>query len=548
MGNRKIFIGAAWPYANGSLHLGHAAALLGSDVLARYFRLNGDSVLFVSGSDCHGTPIALQAEKLGIKPEEIANKYHQEFSKTLIQGLNFSFDYYSETTKESHQKLVQDIFLDLWKKKLIYTKTEELAYCDTCQRFLPDRYIEGECPHCHFGSARGDQCDNCGNLIDPKTLIKPQCQICHQAPVWKESEHFFLKISAFNDDLKQWVENSQGWRLNAKSFSLELLKQGFRDRAISRDTDWGIPIPLPGYESKRIYVWFEAVCGYLSASQDWNSETWKDFWQNDSACHYYVHGKDNIPFHTIIWPSILLGLGDLNLPNRIISSEYMTLEKKQFSTSRNWMVSLPDFLSEFEADLLRYYLIVNGPETSDADFSWSEFALRINKELVGTFGNFVFRVLSFISKNFNTNLDFPEDLKEDEVEILKLASETFSKVGQSLEAGRFRQALRDVFFLAEEGNRYLNNKAPWKVIKEDREQAQRDLTLMAYIIKCLAVLINPFLPQSSELLADQVGLDFNQFKWGAPLDKGLELGIIRPLFKTISEEEIKVQEKKLNRC
>ena len=238
MGNRKIFIGAAWPYANGSLHLGHAAALLGSDVLARYFRLNGDSVLFVSGSDCHGTPIALQAEKLGIKPEEIANKYHQEFSKTLIQGLNFSFDYYSETTKESHQKLVQDIFLDLWKKKLIYTKTEELAYCDTCQRFLPDRYIEGECPHCHFGSARGDQCDNCGNLIDPKTLIKPQCQICHQAPVWKESEHFFLKISAFNDDLKQWVENSQGWRLNAKSFSLELLKQGFRDRAISRDTDW----------------------------------------------------------------------------------------------------------------------------------------------------------------------------------------------------------------------------------------------------------------------------------------------------------------------
>lgn len=550
MENRKILIGAAWPYANGSLHLGHAAALVGSDILARYFRLNGDSVLFVSGSDCHGTPIALEADRLGINPLEIANKYHKEFTETLINGLSFSYDIYTKTTTENHQQVVQEIFLKLYKKGLIYKKTEELPYCGTCNRFLPDRYIEGECPICHFSPARGDQCDGCGNLMSTKQLIDPKCKICGNTPVWKESEHFFLKITALQEQLKKWVKKSDGWRLNAKNFTTELLNQGFNDRAITRDTEWGIPVPLDGYDNKRIYVWFDAVCGYLSASKEWaniigEDDRWKDFWCNDKAIHYYVHGKDNIPFHTIIWPAILFVTEELHLPDRIISSEYLTLEKKQFSKSRHWAVWLPDFLEKFNFETLRYYLVANGSETSDADFSWKEFASRTNKELIGTFGNFIYRTNSFINKNFPEGINFPEKLDETSSNFIKLSEDTFKLASSAIEAGRFREALRAIFKLTEEGNRYFNDTAPWKSIKIDRKKTEDSLAVSGQVIKCLAILINPFLPKSSQQICEEIGQNYSELKWSYPSFGLLKINNPKTLYKMIDEDDIKREEENL---
>ncbi len=544
--SKKILVAAAWPYANGSLHLGHVAGLIGSDILARYFRLSGNSVLFVSGSDCHGTPIAFEADRQGIHPSVIADKYHGEFVKTLVDGLGFSYDVYTKTTTENHYQVVQDVFLNLYRKGYVYTKTEELPYCGSCRRFLPDRYIEGECPTCHFSSARGDQCDDCGRLIDAKQLINSRCKICGSSPEWKQSEHFFLKLTAFQEDLKKWVAESVGWRINAKNFTSELLNQGLIDRAITRDTEWGIPIPLEGYESKRIYVWFEAVCGYLSASKEWavstgKADSWKDFWENDDAIHYYVHGKDNIPFHAIIWPSILLANGGLHLPDRIISSEYLTLEKKQFSKSRHWAVWLPDFLSEFDSETLRYYLVASGCETSDADFSWKEFSAKTNSELIGNFGNYIHRILSFIQKNFPDGVSFPDVVDEKAAGFLKLAEETFPLAASAIEAARFREGLRHVISLVEHGNRYINDAAPWTAIKDDRKKAEDALAIAGQVVRCLAILINPFLPRSSERICKEVGLNFSELKWEYPSPSLLKVNDPKPLYKRIEDDSVSKQ-------
>lgn len=548
---RNILIAAAWPYANGSLHLGHGAALIGADVLARYFRLNGDSVLFVSGSDCHGTPIALEAAKQNVSPKIIADKYHQEFIDSLINGLSFSYDNYSKTSNKYHAEIVQEIFLDLYKKGFIYKKTEELPYCNSCQRFLPDRYIEGECPICGFSSARGDQCDSCGNLMDVKKIVKPFCKICNSSPIWKDSEHFFLKLTAFQEDLKKWVENSSDWRINAKNFTLEFLKQGLIDRAITRDTDWGVDIPMESYEDKKIYVWFEAVCGYFSASKEWSilnnkNDSWKDFWQNDQAIHYYVHGKDNIPFHSIIWPAILMGKSNLHLPDRIVSSEYLTLEKKQFSKSRNFAVWLPDFLKDFDSDTLRYYLVANGSETSDSDFSWKEFAIKVNTELIGNFGNYVYRVLSFIKKNFPDGLDFPVELNEHSSNFLNLAKKTFENVSLEIEKSNFRKALKAVFELVEEGNRFINQSSPWTSIKTDKNLAADDLVVAAHVIKSLAILISPFLPKTSDKIFKDLTLSPDNKKWQYPKEEKIIVSGPKILFQRIDDETLDKQLELLN--
>lgn len=539
----KILIAAAWPYTNGSLHLGHVAALIGADVLARYFRLSGNDVLFVSGSDCHGTPIVVEADRQKVHPLVIAEKYHHEFIETLISGLGFSYDLYSNTLTQNHQRVVQKIFLRLHEKGYIYTKVEDLPFCSECQRFLPDRYIEGECPNCHFASARGDQCDNCGNLINPRDLLKPKCKVCESAPEWKPSEHFFLKLSVLQEELKKWVEESEGWRVNAKNLTINALKQGLPDRAITRDTEWGIPIPIAGYENKRIYVWFEAVCGYLSASEEWaknsgNEDAWREYWENDKALHFYVHGKDNILFHTIIWPAILLGYGGLHLPDKIVSSEYLTLESKQFSKSRRWAIWLPEFLSKFDPEALRFFLLSSGPESSDSDFSWSEFRIKTNSELIGNFGNFVHRVSSFVKKSFPNGVRFPESIDEEAMKFLSLAEETFVFVGNAIEEGHFREGIRCVLRLVEHGNRYVHNAAPWSTIKNDQSKAESDLAVAGHVIKCLAILVNPFLPKSSEKICNDVGWKFSEIKWVYP-EPGLFIAIDpKPLYKRIEVDDI----------
>lgn len=562
---KKIFIGLAWPYANGSLHLGHVSAFIGADVIARYHRLVGDDVLLVSGSDCYGTPIALEAVEKGIKPTDIADKYHKEFKESLIDGLEFSYDLYTRTDTPQHTKVVQELFLDLYNKGFLYTKTEKALYSSLLERFLPDRFVEGTCPKCGYDGARGDQCDDCGTLLDPLELKEPkinpkilkrkECLSDEDRRLEiRESEHFYLKLTALQQILEEWVVNtSSPWRANARSFAKAFLKQGLHDRAITRDTDWGVPIPLPGFEKKRIYVWFEAVTGYLSASKLWaekqgTPEVWKDWWQNDEAVHYYVHGKDNIPFHTIIWPALLLAEGKLKTPDRIVSSEYLTLEGKQFSKSRGWAVWLPDFLKSFDPETLRYFLVVNGPETSDANFVWSEYAQRVNGELIGTFGNLVNRTLSFAGKKFPDGLRFPEKLDAESSKLLIIAKETFPKVGTLIEDGKFRAAFRSVLEVAEHANRYIDLKAPWVKIKEDgkQEEVERDLAVLAYLIRLLAILVNPFLPRTSEKIYTFLGLNIQDITWTYPEPNEVQkIGKISPLYRKIEEEEVEKEVEKL---
>lgn len=550
MAKKKIFIGAAWPYANGSLHLGHLASLLGADIIARYQRLVGNEVLFVSGSDCYGTPIVVEADQQGIHPSEIAEKYHSEFVETLINSLKFSFDLYTKTTTENHKKVVQDIFLKLFQKGYIYPKIEKLPYCPKCQRFLPDRYIEGECPICHFKNARGDQCDECGNLLDSHQILNLHCKICQQTPEWRFSKHLFFRLSKFQNQLKNWLEKAKDWRVNSKDFSLNLIDQGLPDRAISRDLQWGVPVPIPGYQGKCIYVWFEAVCGYLSASKEWarsqgKEDFWKKFWQDDQAIHFYVHGKDNIPFHTIIWPAILLGLEDLHLPDRIISSEFLTLEKKQFSKSRLWAVWLPDFLSKFNPETLRYYLVINGPETSDSDFSWIDYYNRTNNELIGHFGNFIHRTLSFVKNNFPNGLKFPKKIDNQEKKILSLTQESFSRVGKAIEKGYFREGLQTIFQLVETGNRYLNQVAPWEKIKENRSETENNLAVVSQLIQSLIILINPYLPSTAERISQMINSDIKQTKWSYPDPVLFTIKNLQPLYKKIEISEIEKEQSRL---
>ena len=562
---KKVYIGLAWPYANGSLHLGHVSAFIGADVLARYHRLAGDDVLFVSGSDCYGTPIAVEAAEKGIAPSDIADKYHEEFKQNLIEGLGFSYDLYTRTTTEEHARVVQELFLDLYKKGFLYAKTEQALYSPLLERFLPDRFVEGTCPKCNDAGARGDQCDACGALLDPLELkdphINPKILNRENAPSAeelklevRESEHFFLKLSALQSDLEQWVESaSEPWRANARSFAKSFLKQGVHDRAVTRDTDWGVPIPLPGYESKRIYVWFEAVAGYLSASKAWaegrgTPEAWKEWWQDDAAIHYYVHGKDNIPFHTIIWPAILLAAGKLHLPTHIVSSEYLNLEGQKFSKSRGWAVWLPDFLSAFDPETLRYFLIVNGPETSDANFVWAEYAKRVNGELIGTFGNLVNRVLSFSKAHFPSGVRFNTPLDAEQQELLALAERAFAEAGEHISAYQFRAAFKTILDVAEHGNRFVHAREPWIAIKDEskRTKVETDLATIEHVIRSLAILVNPFLPKTSAKLHAALGLDAAQAQWKYPEPVAVqELGEVIPLFKKIEDEQIEAARAKL---
>jgi len=520
---QPIFIGVAWPYANGSLHLGHVAGLIGADFLARYYRLHGNPVLMVSGSDCHGTPIEVKAEQEKVSPQKIAEKYDKEFRATLVKGLGFSYDLFTQTANPFHYKLIQEFFLDLLKKGYLYEKLQQLPYCETCKRFLPDRYIEGECPVCHFPDARGDQCDNCGSILDAKDLINPRCKICGEKPIWKDSKHFFLKLSAFEKKLLAWVNKSKGWRGNARNFTIKLLEKGLLDRAITRDSRWGVPIPLKGYEDKTIYVWFEAVSGYLTASREYSKivskpNYWKIFWQSKNCLHYYVHGKDNIPFHSIIWPAILMGLGKLNLPNIIVSSEYLTFEGKQFSKSRQWGVWLPEFLEKYDPDTLRYYLGINGPENADADFSWKEYQTKINTELIGKFGNFINRVLNFLNKNFGGVVPKPKNLDKLDKIILESCEKLFPRVGKSIETAKFQNALKEIIKFCEDCNRYIDAKEPWKTINNVRtrrgasQQTANTLYICLQAISALQLLAEPFLPFASAKIAKQLKIE-NRKTW-----------------------------------
>lgn len=547
----RIFIGVAWPYANGPLHLGHVAgAYLPADIFARYHRLKGNSVLMVSGSDQHGTPITLAASQEKTTPQEVASRYHNQFLESW-EKLGISFDLFTTTGTANHAEVTHDMFLTLLHKEYVYKCKTPQAYCPNCRRFLPDRYVLGTCSFCRSVRARGDQCEACGKPLNAAELAEPRCAICGTTPEFRETEHFFLQLSAFEQPLYDWMKKQAHWRQNVLNFSLRFLEGGLKDRAITRDIEWGVTVPQPGFENKRIYVWFEAVIGYLSASKEWaktsgDAEAWRAFWTGDSRSYYFI-GKDNIPFHTIIWPAMLMGYGGLNLPYDVPSNEFLTIEGDKLSTSRKWAVWVPDYLERYDPDPLRYYLSANMPETGDADFSWPEFVRRNNGELVGTYGNLSHRVLTFIQRNFEGKVPSPGEIDQRGQKLMSQTGKTLDAVGSLIAQCRFRESVRAVMALAQDANRYLDEKSPWKIVKSDRAGAGTSLYVVLQVLAGLKTMLYPFLPFSSRKLHFQLGLEGDPEKGGWVLQRpesGTRLPEPSPLFTKLDE---RIAEEELNR-
>ena len=506
----------------------------------------------VSGSDQHGTPITIRAEREGKTPGEIAAKYHQQFLDSW-QRLGISFDLFTTTGTANHAQVAQDMFLKLLEKGYIYKDTVSQPYCPQCQRFLPDRYIEGTCPFCGLPGARGDQCDDCGRPVNAAELVDPRCRLCAATPRFEDSEHFFLKLSAFQRELADWVKKQSHWRPNVSNLTKRYLKEGLKDRAITRDIDWGVPVPIDGFENKRIYVWFEAVIGYLSATKEWakssgDEEGWRSFWQDKGAKGYYFIGKDNIPFHTIIWPAMLMGYEGLDLPYDVPANEFLTIEGRKLSTSRNWAVWLPDYLERYEPDPLRYLLSINMPETGDTDFSWREFVRRNNDELVATYGNLVNRVLTFVYRNFEGAVPQPGELDDRSKDIIEEAKETLINMDALLAQCHFKQAIMAAMDIAHDANRYLDEKSPWKVIKEDRQAAADSLYTALYAISCLKTAFYPFLPFSSQRAHEYLGFEGSVEENGwkpQPPRPGQKLREPKPLFTKLDESIIQEETRRI---
>ena len=547
--SERIFIGVAWPYANGPLHLGHVAgAYLPADIFARYHRAKGNEVLMVSGSDQHGTPITIRAAREGKSPQDVVAHYHQGFLESW-RKLGISFDLFTATGTENHARVVHDLFLTLLNKGYIYRDKMPLPHCSTCNRFLPDRYVEGTCPFCSNRAARGDQCDECGKPLNPSDLIDLRCGICQGSPEIRDSEHFFLRLSAFADQLKDWVQERSHWRQNAFNFTLRYLVDGLRDRAITRDIDWGVRVPVPGFDDKRIYVWFEAVIGYLSASKEWaasrgDGEGWRLFWQGDVKSYYFI-GKDNIIFHTVIWPAMLLAYDGLNLPYDVPANEFLTLGGRQLSTSRNWAVWLPDYLERYDPDPLRYMLSINMPETNDSDFSWREFVRRNNDELVATYGNLVHRVLTLVYRNFEGHVPPSSDMDAESKALLSKAEDTLHSMDKLLSGCHFREAMREGMALAQEANRYLDKKAPWKTIKDDRDAAATTIVAALGAISSLKTALYPYLPFSSQRLHQLLGFQGSVEEAGwtfAIPPAGQALAPPQPLFTKLDDAVVEQED------
>jgi methionyl-tRNA synthetase len=517
---QKILVAVAWPYAAGPRHIGHVAGFgVPSDIFARYHRLKGDDVLMVSGTDEHGTPVMVAADKDGRSPRETADHFSGMIREDL-RDLGIAYDLFTRTTTPNHYRVTQDLFRTLYDKGYIVEATMMGAFSPD-GRTLPDRYIEGTCPHCGYDGARGDQCDNCGNQLDPTDLINPRSRIDGSTPEFRETKHLFLDLPAFADRLAEWIEGQRHWRTNVRNFSLSFVRE-LKPRPVTRDLDWGVPIPVPGYAEdphKRIYVWFEAVIGYLSAAIEWATvvgrpDAWREWWQNPEARHFYFMGKDNIVFHTVIWPSILFGYedggeygagrGPLQLPYNVVASEFLTMESRKASASRGVGILVRDFLSRYDPDALRYFLTAAGPEQQDTDFTWAEFARRNNDELVATWGNLVNRTLTSAYRNFGS-VPEPGGLTDEDRALIDTVEGGFATVGDHIEAARFKAALGEAMQLARRVNVYVNDQAPWALLESDRERAATVLYVCLRCVDSLKTLFTPFMPFSSQTLHELLG-------------------------------------------
>jgi len=519
---QKILVAVAWPYASGPRHLGHVAGPgVPSDIFARYHRLKGNDVLMVSGTDEHGTPVMVSADREGVSPRELADRNNALIRDDYVK-LGLAFDTFTRTTTVNHYRVTQDLFRTLYDKGYLIERTTLGAFSPATGRTLPDRYIEGTCPICGYSDARGDQCDNCGNQLDPVDLIDPRSIVDGSTPEFRETTHLFLDLPAFADQLATWLTAQEGWRPNVKNFSLGLVRE-LKPRAMTRDIDWGVPVPVDGYpdDTKRIYVWFDAVIGYLSASVEWahnrgTPDAWREWWQNPDAGHFYFMGKDNIVFHSVIWPAMLLGYGaggelgagrgDLHLPSNVVASEYLTMEGKKASTSRNLAIWVGDFLERYDPDPLRFYLTAAGPETQDTDFTWDEFVRRNNDELLANWGNLVNRTLVSAHRNFG-EVPQPGELTATDSALLDAVAASFTDIGGLIEQARFKAAIAETMRVSSLANQYIADQAPWALVKTDRDRAATVLYVALHCVDSLKTLFAPFLPFTSQAVHELLGYD-----------------------------------------
>lgn len=586
--SKYIHVSVAWPYSNGDMHIGHlAGAYLTSDIFARYHRLKGNHVLMVSGSDSHGTPILVEARKRGISPRELFERYHERFLQ-VQQKIGISYDLFTHTDTENHHQIAQDFFTALHQNGHLKKETQTLLYSEKETRFLPDRFVQGTCYICGYDSARGDQCDNCGNLMETVKLIDPHnIEDPDDKLVVRETEHYFLQLQNFIEQLSGYLEEHKDhWRPNVYNFSVNFVKD-LRQRPITRDIDWGINIPLEGWEDKKMYVWFEAVMGYFTASVEWaknigEPDAWKKWWYNPDALIYNFIGKDNIPFHTVIWQSELIGVGSiyeedasktLTLPYDVPANEFMNIEGKQFSKSRNWAIYLPDVLERYQSDAIRYYVTRTFPETTDSDFSWEGFYARVNNEMLAAWGNLVNRVLGFAYKRFDGQVPEYDELTQADKDIIAKVETGFETVGNLINEVKLRQALETTLLLSQDVNAWLNEREPWKAFKQDKEDAARSVYTALQVINYLKILFAPFIPVSSQKVHEYLGFDGQLFgeqkiveyqeetrshkaltydgsaaigKWEAvTLEQGQKLRQPSPLFVKLEEEIIEEEKARL---
>ena len=511
MEKKNIFIGGAWPYANNSMHVGHLAALLPGDILARYFRKNGNKTLYVSGSDCHGTPITLRAEKLGIDPKEIATHYHEEFTKNF-KDLGFSYDLYTNTMQQFHKDNVKKNLLEINKKKLFYSKTEMEDYCPCCDKYVSDREIIGICPICG-NTADGDQCDKCLTALTPDDLKDKKCKVCKTNTVLKENTHLYLQLSKLTDKVQAYYEKyKDNWRQTAVNETAKYLKEGLRDRAITRQLNWGIDIPFKGFDDKKVYVWIEAVIGYLSAGAEAAKKQdidFDEFIRSNDTISYYAHGKDNIVFHTVILPALLEAIDEtISKPEMIISCEYINMNEEKMSKSKGNLVTVNSLIENFDSDSIRYYFTFNNPERKDSSFSLDEFVALHNKHLVGGYGNFINRNLAFLSKKFEGKL--PELVLDNEVK--EEVEKTYKEVGDLIAKGELRSAASRLYDYIQFANKYYDQSTPWVLAKTDIEQFNKVTSNCVYMIANMANLYEPMLPKHAKMVKKLLGLS-EEMSW-----------------------------------
>lgn len=506
-----ILVAVAWPYASGSRHLGHlGGAYLPADVFARYQRMIGNEVLMVSGSDVHGTPITVRADDEGVTPKDIVDRYHNEFIENW-EALGISWDLYTTTGTENHANVTREMFMKQLENGHIDKRVTAQFFDPEAKRFLPDRYVEGTCPHCDYTDARGDQCDNCGRTLDATDLVHPRSKFSGATPELRDTEHFHYRFSDFEERLAAWLETKKGWRPHVLNFVRSMVKDGLHDRAITRDIEWGIELPVddlgPG---KRIYVWYDAVIGYLSASKEWAASTgdperWRHWWENPEAESYYFVGKDNIPFHAIFWPAQLMGYGDLNLPTNVPANQYITFAGGKASASKGIGLTIKEGIEKFQVDALRFALAASFPEQSDTEISEEEIGRRINDELVATWGNLVNRVLSMVNKSCDGEIPEPAERSAEDTALLDSIDAAFIAASANFAAVELRAALRTAMSAAQSVNAYLNATEPWKVVKTDRERGVAMLEVALSAINGVRVLFAPFLPFTTEQLSEVLG-------------------------------------------